>query len=147
MKLILRYMLRDGAIPEGTVTDIKEGKHTEAGWRPHISPPRFNWYVWCGEISISLQWPLLHVNTAGGHREGWMSWQGRDTWDTSWINDLCIMGNLKPAVTNTAQRDATVKILSHRIHLDPDLHKKATVMNDRSVTGESHGRGHFKRQY
>lgn len=38
---------------------------------------------------------------AGGHWEGWMCWQGLDTWDTSWINDLCIMGNLKPAVTNT----------------------------------------------
>ena len=76
-------------------------KPTDEGWQPHISPRWFDCHVRFDEISIKLQWPLLHVNMAGGHWEEWMCWQGPDTWDTTWINDLCIMGNLKPAVTNT----------------------------------------------
>lgn len=65
-----------------------------------------------------------------------MRWQGLDTWDTSWINDLCIMGNLKPAVTNTEWCKATVKTLRLWIHLYPGLHKKDTVMNGRSAAGK-----------
>lgn len=73
--------------------------------------PWSNCQVWCGEISINLQWPLFYVNVAGGHWEEWMCRQGPDTWDTSWINDLCIMGNLKPAVSNTESSNPTVKTL------------------------------------
>lgn len=46
------------------------------------------------------------------------------------------MGHLKPAVTNTECCEATVKTLGPWIHLYPDLHKKATVMDGRSAAGK-----------
>lgn len=53
-----------------------------------------------------------------------MCWQGLDTWDVSWINDLCIMGNLHPAVMNTECCKAAVKTLRPWIHLFHDLSKR-----------------------